>query len=79
MLDIIFFVVQFVVLLPLAMIQLVVAIYRYRDSKKQTDPKQADFWEKERKRICRSLWILGVYVAVNLSILIPAVLLACGL
>ena len=79
MFDALMFVLQFLVLTPLAIIQLIVAICRYRDSKKQTDPKQADFWETERKRICRSLWILGVYVAVNLSILIPAILLAYGL
>ena len=79
MFDVISFVLQFMVLLPLAIIQLIVAIYRYRDSKMHTDPRQADFWEKERKRLRKSLWILGAFIAVNLSVLIPAVLLAFGL
>ena len=78
MLDMILFVFQLVVLPLLAMIQLIVAIYRYRDTKKHADPGQAAFWEQERKRICRSLWILGIYVGAKLIFLGIVTIFAFG-
>ena len=75
MVDMILFIVQIFVLPVLALIQLIIAAYRYRDSKKHTDPRTADFWAREQKRLCRSLWGLGVYVSIKFTILLFAILI----